>query len=111
MQILYNARTDLLYLRLDPQQQPVMNKRLSEYIVLDIDEAGRIVGIEIVGASRHVNLATLLPVEHNDLSKSERDEQGWRRAAARNPVFDFLNDTAEDIYTLDDGKPFHADVA
>ncbi len=34
-------------------------------------------------------------------------EQEWLRAAARNPVFDFLNDPAEDIYTRDDGQPLH----
>ncbi len=35
------------------------------------------------------------------------DEQEWLHAAARNPAFDFLNDPAEDIYTRDDGQPFH----
>jgi len=64
MQVLYNSKTDLLYLRLDSQQQPVINKRLSEDIVLDVGEDNRIVGIEIVDASKHLNLATLLPVEY-----------------------------------------------
>ena len=32
MQILYNVKTDLLYLRLDDRKQQVMNKRLSEDI-------------------------------------------------------------------------------
>jgi uncharacterized protein YuzE len=63
MQILYNTRTDLLYLRLDDQKQRVMNKRLSEDIVLDIGEDDRIVGIEILDASRHLNLERLLPVK------------------------------------------------
>ncbi len=35
------------------------------------------------------------------------DEAQWLQAAARNPVFEFLNDPAEDIYSLSDGKPFH----
>jgi len=35
------------------------------------------------------------------------DEAEWLRAAARNPVFDFLNDPEEDIYNLADGEPFH----
>ena len=64
MQIMYNTRTDLLYLRLDDRKQPVINKRLSEDIVLDIGEDDRIVGIEILDASRHVNLETLLPVKY-----------------------------------------------
>jgi uncharacterized protein YuzE len=36
MQILYNAKTDLLYIRLDDQKQAVINKRLAEDVVLDI---------------------------------------------------------------------------
>ncbi|MBI4482720.1 MAG: DUF2283 domain-containing protein [Acidobacteria bacterium] len=64
MQILYNAKTDLLYLRLDDRRQPVINKRLSEDIVLDVGEDGRIVGIEILDASKHLNLERLLPVKY-----------------------------------------------
>lgn len=63
MQIVYDARNDLLYLRLDDRQQPVVNERVSEDIVLDIGEGGQIVGIEILDASRRVNLQRLLPVE------------------------------------------------
>lgn len=64
MQIVYDARNDLLYLRLDDRQQPVVNERVSEDIVLDIGEGGQIVGIEILDASRRVNLRRLLPVEY-----------------------------------------------
>jgi hypothetical protein len=34
------------------------------------------------------------------------DEAEWLRAASQNPVFDYLKDSAEDIYTLKDEKPF-----
>ena len=34
-------------------------------------------------------------------------ENEWLRAAASNPVFDFLKDPEEDIYSLDDGQPFN----
>lgn len=64
MQILYNDKTDLLYIRLDERRQKVINKRLSEVIVLDIGEDDRIVGIEILDASRHLNLDGLLPVKY-----------------------------------------------
>lgn len=64
MQILYNAKTDLLYLRLDDRKQQVVNKRLSEDIVLDIGEGNRIVGIEILDASKHLSLEKLLPVQY-----------------------------------------------
>ena len=48
MRILYNAKTDLLYMRLDDQKQEVVNRRLSEDIVLDMGEGDRIVGIDNV---------------------------------------------------------------
>lgn len=64
MQILYNAKTDLLYLRLDDRKQQVTNERLSEDIVLDLGEGNRIVGIEILDASKHLNLERLLPVKY-----------------------------------------------
>jgi uncharacterized protein YuzE len=44
------------------QKQPVINRRMSDDIVLDMGEGEKIVGIEIVGASAHVNLKNILPV-------------------------------------------------
>jgi uncharacterized protein YuzE len=64
MKILYDVENDLLYLRLDDQQQTVVNRRLSEDIVLDIGEEDRIVGIEILDASKHLRLEKLLPVKY-----------------------------------------------
>jgi uncharacterized protein YuzE len=64
MQILYNAKTDLLYLRLDDRKQQVVNKRLSDEIVLDLGKDNRIVGIEILDASKHLSLERLMPVEY-----------------------------------------------
>ena len=68
MQILYNAKTDLLYLRLDDRKQKIVNKRVSDDVVLDIGEDDRIVGIEILDASKHLNLEKLLPVKYELLS-------------------------------------------
>ena len=64
MQIVYNAKTDLLYIRLDDRRQEVVNERISEDIVLDIGEGDKIVGIEILDASKHLNLERLLPVTY-----------------------------------------------
>jgi len=64
MNIIYNDKADLLYIRLDDRKQNVINKRISEDIVLDIGENDRIIGIEILDASRHVNLDKLLPVKY-----------------------------------------------
>jgi uncharacterized protein YuzE len=64
MQVFYNSKSDLLYLRLDERKQRVMNQRVSEDIVLDIGEDSKIVGIEIIDACDHVNLESLLPIKH-----------------------------------------------
>jgi hypothetical protein len=39
------------------------------------------------------------------------DETEWLRAAASNPAFYFLNDPAEDIYSLSDGEPFRDQIS
>ena len=64
MKIIYNDKTDLLYIRLDDRKQEVINRRAAEDIVLDIGEDDRIVGIEILDASKHLNLERLLPVRY-----------------------------------------------
>ena len=64
MNIIYNDKTDLLYIRLDDRKQDVINRRVTEDIVLDIGEDDRIVGIEILDASKHVLLERLLPVKY-----------------------------------------------
>jgi uncharacterized protein YuzE len=64
MNILYNDKTDLLYIRLDDRRQEVINKRITDDIVLDLGEGDRIIGIEIMNASVHVSLGQLLPVTY-----------------------------------------------
>jgi len=64
MNILYNDKTDLLYIRLDERKQELVNKRVSEDIVLDIGKNERLIGIEILDASKHVNLKRLLPIKY-----------------------------------------------
>jgi uncharacterized protein YuzE len=64
MRITYDSKSDLLYLRLDERDQSVVNQRVNDDIVLDIGEDNRIVGIEILDASQHLNLESLLPVKY-----------------------------------------------
>ena len=64
MKIYYDDGTDLLYLRFDEREQQVQNRKVTDDIVLDIGENGKIVGIEILDASRHVNLQGLLPTHY-----------------------------------------------
>jgi uncharacterized protein YuzE len=63
MKIHYNQKTDLLYIRLDERKQQVENERLNEYMVADIGEGNKIVGLEIMDASKNVDLSKLLPIE------------------------------------------------
>jgi uncharacterized protein YuzE len=65
MQIHYDVATDLLYLRFDDRRQEVVNKRVAEDVVLDVGDGDKIVGIEILDASTHLDLGKVLPVEHS----------------------------------------------
>ena len=65
MQIHYDVATDLLYLRFDDRKQDVVNQRVSEDIVLDLGEDNKIVGIEILDASAHLDLTKVLPIAHS----------------------------------------------
>jgi len=64
MNITYNEKADLLYIRLDDRKQDVINRRVSEDIVLDIGENNKIIGIEILDASKHLSLERILPVKY-----------------------------------------------
>ncbi|MBI5748980.1 MAG: hypothetical protein HZA00_07625 [Nitrospinae bacterium] len=57
--------------------------------------------LPVVGPAR-VRVIILLPED------IEIDEKEWLYTAAVNPSFDFLKEPEEDIYTINDGKPFHA---
>ena len=68
MNIHYDDKTDLLYIRFDGRKQEVVNKRVSDNIVLDIGKGEKVVGIEILDASKCVDLQKILPIEY-DISK------------------------------------------
>lgn len=55
--------------------------------------------LSIVGPTK-ARVIILLPEE------ADIHEKEWLRSTSANPVFDFLEEPAEDIYTLEDGKPF-----
>ncbi len=50
---------------------------------------------------RTVKVIVLIPEE------VEIEEQEWLDAISQNSAFDFLQDEKEDIYSPNDGKPFH----
>ena len=49
--------------------------------------------------NQNVRIIILLPEE------GQITDTDWLQAAAQNPVFDFLQDEEEDIYSVKDGQP------
>ena len=62
MRITYDPKYDLLYIKLGEAER-VLCKEVDEDITFDVDATGKLVGIEILSASEHLKLDTLLPVE------------------------------------------------
>ncbi len=70
MKVTYDDASDLLYIRLDEGKQDVMNRRVADDVVLDIGEGDKIIGIEILEASTHVDLSKILPIQHEGIKVS-----------------------------------------
>jgi uncharacterized protein YuzE len=66
MKITYHEKTDLLYISLEDSPDQVVNKRVDADVVLDLAEDNRIVGIEILDASKRIRLEKLLPLEYQE---------------------------------------------
>jgi hypothetical protein len=45
-------------------------------------------------------------LEHKYLQTDEISGKNWLTAALQNPSLTFLHDEAEDVYSLEDGKPY-----
>ena len=54
-----------------------------------------------VSGPKRVKIIVLIPEHDNEI-----EEQEWHQQLRVNDVFNLLNDSAEDIYTEKDGKPF-----
>ncbi len=63
MKITYDSKYDVLYLRFVEGRKQVINKNLADDITVDIDEKGKIIGIEFLDASEHIDLGRLLPIK------------------------------------------------
>jgi len=64
--IRYDPDADILTIRLDPGESQFRNEAYSDglfEVVFDIDGDDRIASIDILDASKRVNLAAILPVE------------------------------------------------
>lgn len=62
MRISYDPIYDILYLKLS-EAEKVICKDVDDNITVDMDAQGRLVGIEVLSASEHLDLHFLLPVE------------------------------------------------
>ena len=61
MKISYYQETDTLYIDLEVNSTSVESEEIADGIVVDYDEEGRVVGIEIENARERVNLSNLIP--------------------------------------------------
>jgi hypothetical protein len=69
------------------------------------DKAG-ILKINYKLNKRDSNVRVLILLEEEESSESE-EELICLKSISNNPAFEFLQDSAEDIYSLKDGEPFH----
>ncbi len=92
-------------------QENVERENLSSLISRVAETGERIViqqeGKEIAAIITYSDLKQLEILENTLLKKVEIEEYEWLKTVVRNPVFDFLKDPEEDIYTLADGRLFH----
>lgn len=58
-----------------------------------------------VAGPRRVRVIVLFPSDDEDIAESV-----WLSAATSHAAFDFLKDTAEDIYSARDGVPFRDEL-
>ncbi len=65
-----------------------------------IEQEGRAIAAIITYADLNHSYAAII-------NKAKLEEYEWLKIAIANPAFDSLRDSAEDIYTLADGVPFH----
>lgn len=68
MQVTYDSGSDILYIRIDTKNQEIINKRVNDYLVLDLGQQDQIVGIEILDASLHTSLENILPIQYRKAS-------------------------------------------
>ena len=77
MKIYYDEKKDLLYIRFEEGTHEVVNKRITDDIVLDIEDE-KIIGMEVLDASKRLNLANILPITYDvHLKKSTGGSSGF----------------------------------
>jgi len=98
--------------------------RLTDDELIAIDTVGAGVGDRVLvlkeGGSASMTMGIEKPpanvvivgiIDEVHLRDNDFTEDEWLKAAASNPVFDFLKDSEEDICSPDDGKPSTAKMS
>ena len=91
MKVYYNQKTDLLYIRLDDRQQQVENERLrfpvNQYTVANIGENDKVIGLEIMDASKNLDLPSALDafLQNDEAEVSEHDAMKQAILSRKNP--------------------------
>jgi hypothetical protein len=68
------------------------------------DKTGRLkINYKLNRSDSNVRVLILL----DDDSPEEDEEAIWMSSISKNPIFGFLKDSSEDIYSLNDGEPFN----
>jgi uncharacterized protein YuzE len=67
MKVTLNRQDDALYFRLDEKATIAESDEVEPGVVLDFDEAGRVVAIEILSVSKHVPAAALAQLQFETL--------------------------------------------
>ena len=71
MWIRYNAEADIRTIRLDANESQFRNETYSDEffeVIFDVDGDDRIAGIDILDASKRVNLGALLPLAQQGIA-------------------------------------------
>ena len=68
MTVTYHRNTDLLYISLADGVTQVRNEDLGEDVHLELGEGGRIVGIEILDASKRLDVANMVSLKYAEVA-------------------------------------------
>ncbi len=66
MRIEYDREVDALYIRIQ-EKEVAQSKEVSDDVVLDLDEQGRIIGLEVLDATQHYSLSDIFNLSTENL--------------------------------------------
>ena len=75
MHVTYDSQVDAVYIKIIPGKHKVVTVNVDEDIALNLDEQDRLIGIEILDASKRLDLRYLIPVEVTKQTDEKSPEQ------------------------------------